>query len=115
MLETEGAEVLAAYDGEFFRGKAAVTRSAFGQGSVYYIGTVGDQPLYDKVVRGAVETAGVPFIPGLPPQVEVTTRVSQGRTTRFVFNNAAKEQQFSFDGAEMTLAPFEMRILTEKA
>ena len=110
VLETEGAEVVARYDGGFYRGSPAVTRNAFGQGSVYYIGTVGEQALYNVIARQAVEAADVPFIPDLPAGVEVTTRTGKGRTTRFIFNNTATEQHFSLDGAEMTLAPFEMRI-----
>ncbi len=110
VLETEGAEVVARYDGGFYRGSPAVTRNAFGQGSVYYIGTVGEQALYNVIARQAVEAADVPFIPDLPAGVEVTTRTGKGRTTRFIFNNTSGEQRIRLDGAEMTLAPFEMRI-----
>ena len=115
VLETEGAETLARYDGEFFRGKAAVTRNAYGSGTVYYIGTVGRQALYDRVVRQAVEAAGLEFIPGLPPHVEVATRTGNGLVTRFVFNNSGKEQHFTLDGKELTLAPFEMHIDQKEA
>ena len=106
----EGAEVVARYDGGFYRGSPAVTRNAFGQGSVYYIGTVGEQALYNVIARQAVEAADLPFIPDLPAGVEVTTRTGKGRTTRFIFNNTSGEQRIRLDGAEMTLAPFEMRI-----
>ncbi|MBQ3156807.1 MAG: beta-galactosidase [Clostridia bacterium] len=40
MLEADTAEVLARYNGDYFAGAAAVTRNVFGQGRVYYIGTV---------------------------------------------------------------------------
>ena len=110
VLETEGAQILARYDGEFFRGKAAVTRNNYGNGSVYYIGTVGNQALYNKVVRLAVEEADVAFIPDLPPWVEITTRTGNTGTPRFVFNNSGREQTVSLDGELLTLAPFEMHI-----
>ncbi|MBE5804029.1 MAG: beta-galactosidase [Clostridiales bacterium] len=112
VLETEGAQALACYDGEYFRGKAAVTRNGYGKGVVYYIGTVGDQALYDKLVRDAVTEAALEFIPGLPAHVEVTTRKGDGCAFRFIFNNAGQEQRFTLDGVEITLAPFEMKVIT---
>ncbi|MBQ7850470.1 MAG: beta-galactosidase [Clostridia bacterium] len=110
VLETEGAEVLAAFDGEYFRGAPAVTRNAFGSGSVYYIATVGDQALYDHVARGAVQAAEIDWIDGLPPRVEITTRTGRGLTARFIFNNSGHEQTFGLDGETLTLAPFAMHI-----
>ena len=110
VLETDGAAVLAHFDGEFFRGAPAVTCNAWGAGRVYYIATVGAQALYDRVARLAAEEAGLPMVDGLPPHVEVTTRTGNGRTTRFVFNNTGREQRFTLGGEELTLAPFAMHI-----
>ena len=107
VLEAEGAEVIARYDGEFFRGSPAVTRNAFGQGMVYYVGTVGAQGLYDRLAEMAAEGAALTVIPGLPDGVEVVRR---GGVT-FVFNNAARDQRACVDGAELCLAPFEMHVM----
>ena len=110
VLQTEGAQVLARYDGEYFAGKPVITRNAYGSGSVYYIGTVGNQALYSKVARGALEAVGLEFNPDLPPQVEITARTGESGTTRFVFNNSGREQTLTLDGKALTLAPFEMYI-----
>lgn len=110
VLQTEGAQVLARYDGEYFAGKPVITRNVYGSGSVYYIGTVGNQALYSKVARAAAEAAGVTIIPDLPPQVEITARTGESGTTRFVFNNSGREQTLTLDGNALTLAPFEMYI-----
>lgn len=110
ILETDGAEVMAAYDSEYFSGTPAITRNAYGKGTVYYIATVGEQALYDKLIRSAVTEAGLSFIPDLPPRVEVTTRTGNGQTTRFVFNNDEVEQVVHLDGKTISLAPFEMHI-----
>ena len=50
-------------------------------------------------------------MPDLPERVEVTTRVADGKTFRFVFNHADAPQRFRFEGRELTLAPFEMKVL----
>ena len=102
--------MLARYDGEYFAGKPVITRNAYGSGSVYYIGTVGNPALYSKVARAAAETAGVTIIPDLPSQVEITARSGESGTTRFVFNNSGREQTLTLDGKALTLAPFEMYI-----
>lgn len=110
ILETEGAEVLASYDSEYFRGTPTITRNAYGEGVVYYIATVGNQALYNKLIRSVVTEAGLSFIPDLPPHVEVTTRTGSGQTTRFIFNNSDVSQVVSIDGKTLTLSPFEMHI-----
>ena len=109
-MQTEGAEVLACYDSEYFRGKPAVTRNAYGSGTVYYIATVGNQALYDHLIRAVAAEAGLPIIEDLPPRVEVTTRTGQGKTPRFVFNNSDEAQTVRLDGKTISLSPFEMYI-----
>ena len=113
VLQSEGAQVLATYGGGFYRGKAAVTRNAFGAGQVYYLGTVGDQALYNAIARQACEGAHVPFLADLPAGIEISRRTGESGTTRFVFNNTAKAQRFTLGDEELTLAPFEMHICRE--
>ena len=111
VLQAEGAQVLAAFDGEYFRGAPAITRNAYGQGSVYYIATVGHQALYDRLICMAVEEAGLPFVPDLPERVEIATRAKDGNTARFIFNNDSREKTFTLDGERITLAPYGMKIV----
>lgn len=110
VLESDTAEVLARYDGQYFRGAPAVTRNAFGTGTAYYIGTVGAQALYDRIARMAVTEAGLPFIPDLPPRVEVVTRTGENTSARFLFNNDDHPKSFTLAGEAITLAPFEMKV-----
>lgn len=110
ILEADSAEVLARYDGAYFRGAAAVTRNTYGLGKVYYIGTVGQQALYDHIARMALTEAELPFIPDLPERVEIITRTGSNKTARFLFNNDNQPKAFTLDGQSVTLAPFEMKI-----
>ena len=113
MLEADTAEVLARYNGDYFAGAAAVTRNVFGQGWVYYIGTVGTQPLYHRIAAMAAEAAKLPVIPGLPERVEIVSRTQGDETVRFVFNNDVYPKTLSIAGRELNLAPFEMTVITE--
>ena len=113
MLEADTAEVLARYNGDYFAGAAAVTRNVFGQGWVYYIGTVGTQPLYHRIAAMAAEAAKLPVIPGLPERVEIVGRTQGDETVRFVFNNDVYPKTLSIAGRELNLAPFEMTVITE--
>lgn len=111
ILEADTAEVLARYHGEYFSGAAAITRNTFGAGKVYYIGAVGTQPLYDRIARMAAEQVGLPLIGNLPPRVEVVTRTAGATSARFIFNNDEQPKVFTLSGTELSLAPFEMKVL----
>ena len=109
VLQLETADALAVYAGEHFAGSPAVTCNAYGSGTVYYIGVVGQQGLYDRLAREALTRAGLPFTE-LPPRVEQTTRTTPEAEYRFLFNHGAAKQQFCLAGEEINLAPFEMKI-----
>jgi len=113
VLRTEGAEVLAAFNGEYFAGAPAVTRNAYGSGEVYYIATVGTQPLYDKLIADAAQRAQLPVIAGIPERVEVTTRQGDGKKVYFLFNNDSAEKTFAFLGEPVALKPYEMKTVVK--
>lgn len=110
ILKPESAEVLASYDCDFYAGKAAITRNTYGTGSVYYVGTVGKKDLYRKLVRDILKNAQVPYVEGLPANVELTTRKGNGKLVQFVFNNTDQVQDFVLEGMPICMQPFEMKI-----
>lgn len=110
ILCAENAKVLASYDSDFFKGKAAITENAYGEGLAYYVGTVGEKKLYYKLVMDILDKTGVDYIKGLPENVEITTREGDGKKVQFVFNDTDKVQKFTLSGKEVRLEPFEMQI-----
>lgn len=110
ILCPETAETIAVYDEEFYKGKAAITRNSCGKGTAYYIGTVCEKKLYCKLAKDILLESGIPFVEGLPDNVELTTRTGDGIIARFIFNNTAENQHFTLDKEEISLAPFEMKI-----
>ncbi len=110
IISTESAETIACYDSDFYKGKAAITRNKYGSGTAYYIGTVGEKGLYFKIIKDILSTAQIPFVDGLPDNVEISTRTNDTMTVRFLFNNTDKEQRFVMEDEDICLAPFEMKI-----
>lgn len=110
ILCPETAETIAVYDEEFYKGKAAITRNSCGRGTAYYIGTVCEKKLYCKLAKDILLESGIPFVEGLPDNVELTTRTGDDVIARFIFNNTSKNQHFTLDKEEISLAPFEMKI-----
>lgn len=111
ILKTETAEPIAYYDGEYFKGKCAVTKNNVGKGTAFYIGTVGEKKLYKKIVKEALKLSGAGFIDEIPDGIEITTRESKDKKARFIFNNTDKEKTFELFGEKLLLKPFEMKIL----
>lgn len=110
ILCPETAETIAVYDEEFYKGKAAITRNSCGKGTAYYIGTVCEKKLYCKLAKDILLESGIPFVEGLPDNVELTTRTGDDVIARFIFNNTSENQHFTLDKEEISLAPFEMKI-----
>lgn len=111
VLEPDTAQVLARYNGDYFAGAAAITKNRWGSGTVYYIGTVGTQPVYRRIAREAALEAALPVLEGLPERVEAVTRTGREGSVRFLFNNDDKPKTFTLEGQQLSLAPFEMKIL----
>ena len=111
VLCPESAETIAEYANDFYIGKAAVTKNHFGNGTVYYIGTVGEKGFYYHLIKKILTETKLAFIEHLPDNVEITTRTEHQKTIQFLFNNTDKVQCFMFHNQEVTLQPFEMQIL----
>lgn len=109
----ETAETLAVYGSEFYKGKAAITRNSYGKGTAYYIGTVCEKNVYNRLIKDILSEAGVEHFDGIPDNVEITTRTGNDISARFIFNNTDKDQSFSLGSDKITLAPFEMKIDVE--
>lgn len=113
VVHPETAETVAVYDSEFYKGKSAITRNGYGKGTAYYIGTVCEKSLYNRLAKDILISTGIPFADGIPDNVEITTRTGDNITARFIFNNTDKEQCFNLDGQAISLKPFEVKIEIE--
>ena len=114
IVEADNAEVIARYDRGFYQGKPAITRNRYDKGLAYYIGTVGERTLYERLSKNILDESHIEYFGELPQNVEVTMRTGDGMKALFVFNNSDMEKAFVMNGKELELAPFEMKVMKEE-
>ena len=93
VIELQGAQVQAVYEGEFYAGAPAVTVSEFGLGRAHYIGTCAQAQFYRDMLAAVTREAGVEPLLDPAAGVEVVRRVAQGVQFLFVLNHRAEPAQ----------------------
>ena len=96
MILPETATPLAFYDHPFFGRYPAVTRNAFGKGSVTYQGTVLTDVLQEKVVGDVLKQAGI-TTESLPDNVRARHSVARdGKALHFFLNFSGEARSFEY-------------------
>ncbi|MET7798920.1 beta-galactosidase [Streptomyces decoyicus] len=91
VIDLEGAEALAHFTDGDLAGRPAVTRHAYGRGTVWYVGTRLDAALMRALLDDVRAAAGVaPVLPGLPEGVQATVREGVGGRYVFLLNHGAR-------------------------
>lgn len=105
LTHPQGAEILATYQQDFYRGMPVVTRNVYGQGRCYYIAARTGTDFLMKLYRNVAAEAMIePVLAGLPDGFEATMRIGEnGRKYRFVMNCLTKENQLTLDGKYIDL------------
>ncbi|HLF89125.1 MAG TPA: beta-galactosidase, partial [Anaerolineales bacterium] len=102
LLEPKGAEVLAVYASEFYKGKAVLTVNSYGQGKAYHLGAyLGDAFLgefYQCLVRSHLIE---PVLPGaIPIGVSIQTRQTDQKQYLFLLNFTEREQGIELESED---------------
>ncbi len=113
ILCTETAETVAVYDGNYYKGKAAIIKNHYGDGTAYYIGTVCEKELYRRIAEEALNEAEIKHFNKLPDGVEITVRTDGDVDYYFVFNNTDKPISFCLINDEINFQPFEMKVIQD--
>jgi beta-galactosidase len=129
MVLVETARPLAFYDHPFFGGYPAVTRNAFGKGTVTYQGTVLSDVLERKVVADVLKQAGIVPEASLPAKVRLRESVARdGKPLRFYLNFSGEPQSLTYvhgsgtellsqkavaPGQRLTLGPWDLAVVRE--
>lgn len=86
VIHLEGAEEFAQYGSDFYVGTPAVTRNHFGEGYVYYVGTVPSENGIAKVLEMACGDAKVSPVIGEETELEVMRRETETEEIYFILN-----------------------------
>jgi beta-galactosidase len=130
-LMPENAKALAWYDHPFFGKWPAITRNAYGAGTLTYEGTYLSDELQRRVVQDAVKDAGVPEPdPDLPATVHAKHGMNQaGKRVNYYLNYSSDAQQFVYNagsgvdlptghrvghGDKVTVQPWDVVIVEEQ-
>lgn len=87
LLHTEGAEVLATYEEDFYAGMPVLTKNAFGKGFGYYVATQSSDDFYKKHLGEICREAGIEPVMDAPDYIEVTQRVNANGNFVFILNH----------------------------
>lgn len=113
LLHSEGAEVLARYEEDFYAGMPVLTRNRFGAGRAYYVAAQSDAAFYRKFMDTLCAEQGVTAALDTPEGVEAVRRRSAKGEFLFLLNHTPQTHLVCADAAYKdlldgsTLAPGE--------
>lgn len=118
VFKTTTASVLGSYSNRFFEGKPVLTRNQFGNGTVFYVGSVVDEKVASFLVKKALGEAGIkPAAVANDELVEITE--VKGATGSYVYaiNYSDKNQEIQLNKAMVDVLTSEKytNVVTIKA
>ena len=104
LIQLEGAEAVATFTEDFFAGRPAITRNAFGHGLAYYVGTQVEQDFLRWLLLDICEETGLHPPLKVPVGVEAITRTNDQGRFLFLLNHSAGAQHIelgALDGTDL--------------
>ena len=88
LVRPKEAQVILSYEKDFYAGRAALTRNAYGKGFAWHLAAHGDQKLFEDLMEVLLQEAGVtaPVASPLPNSLMVTKREDEGKEYLFCQN-----------------------------
>ncbi|GGG00183.1 beta-galactosidase [Paenibacillus abyssi] len=96
LLQPEGAEVLAEYGDDFYKGMPVITRNKFGKGEAWYIASSPEPTFLKELSKFICDSKGIQPILEVPSGVEVTMREKAGRSFIFLLNHSEDSKNINF-------------------
>lgn len=91
LIHSEGAEVIAVYGDDFYRGSPALTVNKFGAGEAWYLATSPEEAFLRDWLPQVCASQGItPLVSAVPEGVETTLRSKDGQSYLFVLNHNAE-------------------------
>ncbi len=88
LTHSEGAEVMAVYGKEFYRGTPVLTRNRFGAGEAWYVASSPDKPFLFGLIGHLCEQKGIRPLLDTPSGVEASRRIgADGTGYLFILNH----------------------------
>lgn len=98
LLEPTTAKVLAEYTDDFYKGTPAITVNEYGEGRVYYVGTMGGTALYNALLRRLMPEVDLAPVLNTHEGIEARVRAGEdGRKILFLLNHTGDNQQVTLN------------------
>ena len=91
LIHAEGAEVLAEYGSDFYKGMPALTVNSFGEGKAYYVATSPDTGFLQGFLANLCADKNIKPLVSAPEGIESVQRVKDGVSYLFLLNHTAGE------------------------
>ncbi len=119
MIVSEGAETVCAYDGEFYKGGAAITKNRYGKGTVWYVGCDLEDKALERLCAEVADESGITRVEKPADTEIIRRRAADGREYTVLLNFSASERRVRADGVSVftgkefdgTLAPWGVEII----
>ncbi|MED4957693.1 beta-galactosidase [Paenibacillus macerans] len=93
LIHAEGAEVLAEYGADFYKGMPVLTVNRFGNGRAYYVASSPEASFLQGFLKNLCEEKGIKPLLEAPAGVETARRVKDGIDYLFLLNHSAEDAQ----------------------
>lgn len=93
LIHSEGAEVLAEYGSDFYKGMPALTVNRYGKGQAYYVASSADAAFMAGFLKNLCEEKGIQSLADVPEGVEAARRVKGGAEYLFLLNHNSEASQ----------------------
>ncbi len=87
LIHLEGAEAIATYGEDFYKGMPAVTVNRYGEGEAWYVATSPDKAFLQGFMKNLCDKAGIRPILDTPEGLEASVRTKDGKRILFLLNH----------------------------
>ncbi|WP_339208538.1 beta-galactosidase [Paenibacillus sp. FSL K6-3182] len=102
LIHSEGAEVVAEYGSDFYKGMPAVTVNKFGSGEAWYIASSPDKEFLQALLTNLCKDKRIEPILSVPTGVEVTRRNKDGKSFTFILNHNSEPSELQLGAQQRT-------------
>ncbi|CAM3561905.1 beta-galactosidase [Marinicrinis lubricantis] len=127
LIHSEGADVIAEYGDDFYKGRPVVTVNSFGKGKAWYIASSPDDAFLNGFLKQVCAEKQIAPLLETAEGIEVTQREKDGKSFLFIMNHTKDEQSVELGGIQaidllsgeavhqkMQLAPYGVAIIQKQ-
>lgn len=97
LMHLEGAESLAEYKEDFYKGMPVITKNSYGSGYAYYVGTRSDESFYHDFIKRLCLEKQIKPEADVPEGIEAVSRKTEEHCYLFLLNHTEVEKKVTIE------------------